>query len=64
LREGFANDKVWEDLNDDNSLLVQVLNSEHFQEDGSISRDSMILYAVLASNGDASVKARVLYDVL
>jgi hypothetical protein len=64
LRDGFSDDKVWADLSDDNSLLVKVLNSEYFQEDGSISRDAMILYAVLASNGSADVKTRVLYDVL
>lgn len=64
LREAFAADKVWADLADDESLLVKVLNSEYFQDDGHISRDAMILYAVLASNGSADVKSRVLYDVL
>ena len=55
---------MWADLTDDSSLLVKVLNSEYFQDEGKISRDAMILYAVLASNGSADVKARVLYDVL
>lgn len=67
LREGFATDKIWHDLTNDDSLLVKVITSEYFEDEenkGSISRDAMILYAVLASNGDAATKARVLYDVL
>lgn len=67
MREGFATDKVWADLANDDSLLVKVLTSEYFEDEenkGSISRDTMILYAVLSSNGDANTKARVLYDVL
>lgn len=67
MKEGLATDKVWHDLQNDDSLLVKVLTSEYFEDEenkGSISRDAMILYAILASNGDAATKARVLYDVL
>lgn len=67
LREIFAGDKVWADINDDNSLLVKVLKSEYFKDDDKefhISRDALILYAVLLSQGDAKTKARVFYDVL
>ena len=67
MREGFATDKVWADLANDDSLLVKVLTSEYFEDEenkGTISRDAMILFAVLSSNGDAATKARVLYDVL
>lgn len=67
MKEGFATDRVWHDLANDDSLLVKVLTSEYFEDEenkGQISRDAMILYAILASNGDAATKARVLYDVL
>lgn len=67
MKDGLATDKVWHDLANDDSLLVKVLTSEYFEDEdnkGSISRDAMILYAILASNGDAATKARVLYDVL
>jgi hypothetical protein len=64
LREIFANDAVWADLKDNDSLLVKILSSEYLQEDGKISRDALILYAILLSVGTPKIKARVFYDVL
>jgi hypothetical protein len=66
LREVFASDAAWADLKNDDSVLVKSLNSEYFKDEdnGDISRDALILYAVLLSVGDAKTKARVFYDVL
>lgn len=67
LREILGEDKVWADINDGSSLLVRLLNSEYFKDEEKpelISRDALILYAVLLSQGDAKTKARVVYDVL
>ncbi len=67
LREVFGKDKVWADINNDESLLVKVLTSEYFKDEeneGAISRDALILYGVLLCVGDAKTKARVFYDVL
>lgn len=64
MREVFANDAVWADLKNDDSVLVKILQSEQFQEDGKISRDALIVYAILLSVGNPKTKARVFYDVL
>ncbi|CDW91249.1 UNKNOWN [Stylonychia lemnae] len=65
LRTLLGQDKVWADINDDNSVLVKVLKSKYFtEEDGNVSRDALILYGILLSSGDNKLKARVLYDVL
>lgn len=67
LREALGSDKVWADLSNDNSTLVKILTSEYFKSEdneGEISRDAAIIYALLLSVGDAKTKARILYDVL
>jgi len=64
LREVFANDAVWADLKNNDSVLVKILQSDQFQDDGKISRDALILYAILLSVGNPKTKARVFYDVL
>lgn len=67
LREAFAADKVWADLQNNDSVLVKILSSEYFKDeenDGEISRDALIIYALVLSVGDAKTKARVFYDIL
>lgn len=65
FKDAFKEDPAWNDLWDQESLLVKLFNSNYFcDESGNLDRDALIVYAVLLSPGDASVKARVLYDVL
>lgn len=66
LRYAFKDDKNWKDLNDDNSMLVTILKSEHFEDEekGLINIHALILWALMLCGGDYQLKARVYYDVL
>ena len=67
LRYAFKDDKKWDDLNNDDSLLVQVLKSEFFEDEtykGELNIYALILWGLLLCPGDNHMKARVLYDVL
>ena len=66
LTEALGSNAAWGDLQNNNSVLVKVLKSEYFKgaEEGSLSTDSLIIYAVLHSAADARTRAHVLYDVL
>lgn len=63
LREIF-NDQVWADLKKDDSLITKVVTSETFKDGADISRDALLVYALILSVGDSKVKARVFYDIL
>ena len=66
LRYAFKDDKNWKDLYDDNSLLINILKSEYFEDEekGLINIHALILWALLLCGGDSHLKARVYYDVL
>ena len=67
LRYAFKDDAKWEDLRNDDSLLVQVLKSEFFEDEdhpGEINIHALILWGLLLCPGDNHLKARVFYDVL
>jgi hypothetical protein len=67
LRYAFKDDKNWEELKNDDSLLVQVLKSEFFEDEknpGEINIHSLILWGILLCPGTNQLKARVFYDVL
>ena len=67
LRYAFKDDKNWEDLQRDNSLLVKLVTSEAFADEensGEINIHTLILWGLLNCNGDKKMKSRVFYDVL
>ena len=66
LTEALGNNAAWGDLQNNNSVLVKVLKSAHFkgEEEGTLSRDSLIIFAVLHCAADLRARAHVLYDVL
>ena len=67
LKYAFKDDKKWADLQDENSLLVEILKSEFFEDEdttGELSLQSLLLWGVLLCAGDARLKARVFYDIL
>ena len=67
LRFAFKDDKKWADLLDENSLLVEILKSEFFEDEdtpGELSLQSLLLWGVLLCAGDLHLKARVFYDIL
>jgi hypothetical protein len=67
LRYAFKDDKNWEDLQRDNSLLVKLITSEAFQDEknpAEINIHTLILWGLLNCNGDKKMKSRVFYDVL
>jgi hypothetical protein len=67
LKGVLGSDRVWADINDDNSVLSKVLKSKYFadsENEGQVSRDALLIYGMLLSTGDAKLKARVLYDIL
>lgn len=67
LRYAFKDDKKWEDIKDEDSLLCQILSSEYFEDEknqGEINIHSLILWGLMLCAGDDKLKARVFYDVL
>ena len=66
LTEALGGNAAWGDLQNNNSVLVKVLKSSYFKgaEEGTLSTDSLILYAILHSAADLRTRAHVLYDVL
>lgn len=67
FQAAFAKDSSWDALNDSESLLRKVLNSEYFKTESNVfelNRDALILMGVLHSKGDLKTKTRVFYDVL
>ena len=67
LRYAFKDDAKWEDLNNNDSLLVQVLKSDFFEDPnnkGEMNIHALILWGILLCPGDNQMKARVFYDVL
>lgn len=67
LRYAFKDDRNWEDLQNDNSLLVKIITSDYFKDEKNtdeINIHSLILWGLLLCAGDNKLKARVFYDVL
>ncbi len=67
LRYAFKEDKKWDDLNQDDSLLKQIITSDFFQDETNqdeINIHALILWGLLLCAGDSHLKARVFYDVL
>ena len=64
LRFAFKDNKGWGDLQEDSSLLCQILNSEFFEESGNISVHKLVLWGMLHCQGTKEEKMRVFYDVL
>jgi hypothetical protein len=67
LRYAFKDDQKMADLQDDNSLLCQIVKSDYFKDeknDEEINIHSLILWGLTLCSGDPLLKARVFYDVL
>jgi hypothetical protein len=67
LRYAFKDDRNWDDLQNDNSLLVKIRTSDYFKDEKNtdeINIHSLILWGLLLCAGDNKLKARVFYDVL
>ena len=67
LRYAFKEDRKWADIQNEDSLLNQILQSEFFEDEktqGEINIHSLILWGLMLCPGDNQLKARVLYDVL
>ena len=67
LRYAFKDDKIWDDIQNDNSLLVQVLKSDFFEDEenkGEVNLQALLLWGLLLCAGDNQNKSRVFYDIL
>jgi hypothetical protein len=67
LRFAFKDDKKWKELNEDDSLLCKILQSDYFADEKNqdeIGIYPLILWGLILCAGDARLKARVFYDVL
>ena len=67
LKTAFAKDNSWNDLNDEKSLLRQVIASDFFKTDENVfemNRDAFVLMGILHSKGDMKTKTKTFYDVL
>ena len=54
----------WEDLQNDDSTLVKILKSSHFEENGEIDISKLLLWGILLCAGDIQEKTRAFYDIL
>ena len=67
LQESFKGDSRWEDLENEESLLVQCLRSEYLRDDDNkeeINLNALLLLGILLCAGDPKLKVRIFYDIL
>jgi len=67
LRYAFKDEKNWEDLQSDHTLLVKLITSEEFKDENSpneINIHTLLLWGLLNCDGDKRLKSRVFYDIL
>jgi len=67
LRYAFKDDKNWQDLQTDDSLLVKIITSKYFKDqknEDELNIHALIEWGLLLCAGDNKLKARVFYDIL